>query len=34
VQEFALMVEGWTQAQRRACLERFYRERESGGVRS
>ena len=25
--EFALVVEGWTQAQRRACLERFYRGR-------
>ncbi|KAI9789025.1 MAG: hypothetical protein M1833_002777 [Piccolia ochrophora] len=25
--EFALVVEGWTQAQRRRCLERFYRER-------
>ena len=23
--DFALVVEGWTQAQRRACLERFYR---------
>ena len=34
VQEFALMVEGWTQAQRRACLERFYRERREGVVRS
>jgi len=33
VQEFALMVEGWTQAQRRACLERFYRERRDGVVR-
>lgn len=29
VAEFALMVETWTQAQRRACLERFYRERRA-----
>lgn len=28
--EFALVVEGWTQAQRRGCLERFYRERREG----
>jgi len=30
--EFALVVEGWTQAQRRSCLERFYagRRREMG----
>lgn len=27
VTEFALVVEGWTQEQRRNCLERFYRER-------
>lgn len=30
VVEFALAVEGWTQAQRRALLERFYRERAVG----
>jgi len=28
ITEFALVVEGWTQAQRRECLERFYRERK------
>ena len=27
VVEFALVVEGWTQRQRRECLEKFYRQR-------
>jgi len=29
VTEFALVVEGWTQEQRRNCLEQFYRERRA-----
>lgn len=29
VTEFALVVEGWTQRQRRDCLERFYRDRRA-----
>jgi len=29
VTEFALVVEGWTQEQRRNCLERFYRDRRA-----
>ena len=29
VTEFALVVEGWTQQQRRDCLEKFYRERRT-----
>lgn len=29
VTEFALVVEGWTQTQRRACLEKFYHERKT-----
>ncbi|KAF1982515.1 putative DNA excision repair protein [Aulographum hederae CBS 113979] len=31
--EFALVVEGWTQAQRRNCLEKFYRIRRENGFK-
>lgn len=34
VTEFALVVEGWTQRDRRACLEKFYRERKERLMRS